>query len=250
MKFLTQPPKDLPCNPYDPSFNRLLIQCDVAIPRSRSDLRVRWYRLQLGNDEPENVLDRANPTFVYRRGSRFDNQILITSWLHMRNITVEDIGTYWCQVDDEDEPAAHKPCTVTHLGEPSQYSALTVCPRTYFFSLGPVCVHPYSDCLNGWSVTEMQPNPSPAPTSSMHNSTPGIDRESITSSPITTQVGSAVLSDDTFFWYILVIAGVTLTAFLTLGLIMLVSIAIVKKRRSRRTRVTPGMPILLRLSSK
>lgn len=170
----------------------------------------------------------------------------MTSWLHVRNVTEEDMGIYWCQLDDEDEATVHRPCTVTHLAEAAQYSDLAACSRTFFFSLGPVCVHPHNDCPTEWSTNpsnEKQPDPSPSSSSSRHSSTHGIAQESNTP---TTQVD---MSSDMLYWYIPVIAGVTLIILLTLGLVMLISAVLMKKKRCTRTSVTPGRPIiLLRLS--
>lgn len=229
VNFLTQPPTNLPCNPYDPSFNRLRLQCDVAMLHGSSNLRVRWYRLQHRDGQPERVLDRNNPTSVSFRRRFLNDQLLMTSWLHLRNVTEEDIGTYWCQLDDGDELAVvHKPCTVTHLEEAVRYSDLTACTWAFFFSLGPVCVHPYNECSS--EPIENQPSPSPVPTSSRH-----VVRES--TNPSTAPGNTA---SDMFFWFIPVIA-VSLIVLIILGAVVLAT-AVILKKRCTKTSITPGKP--------
>lgn len=154
IKFLTQPPEIIPCNPYNnvESRNNLRLQCDIAVPRSiRNDIDISWYRMLDGEPVAENVLRRDNQVIKIRRRTTIDADevALFESSLRLVNVTEEDVGSYWCQVEYEinNELTIHRPCTSTYLGSPDEYSHLTVCPdRTHFFTLGPVCVLPQNDC--------------------------------------------------------------------------------------------------------
>ena len=226
IQFLTQPPVNLPCNPYDETRNFLQLQCDISVPRNRRNfINVVWYRIQAGETEPESVLSRGpfKSTFVVRRRLIVDDLTLVQSTLQLRNITEEDMGIYWCQIEDEqgEEPVIHRSCTTTNLSSSDTYDHLTLCPdRTYFFSLGPVCVEPENEC-------SMDNNTS---STSMPSSTP------VPSSPTTPVINDAPNSNNTeqqlSEWFIsITVSVVLLLVLLVLGVLTTLIIVLLKAKQ-------------------
>lgn len=222
IQFLTQPPVDLPCNPYDETRNYLQLQCDISIPRDRrNNITVAWYRIQAGETEPESVFGRGpgkRGIKVLRRLST-GNLTLLRSSLQLQNITEEDMGIYWCQIEDNEgeEPVIHRPCTVTNLTDPDSYDHLTRCPDfTNFFSLGPVCVEPQTEC----STSSMS-----LPTSSPEPSSP----TTITTTPVINDTTkNTVISE----WFIfIIVSAVLLLVLLILGVLTTLMIVLLKARR-------------------
>ena len=219
---------DIPCNPYDETRNYLRLQCDISIPRNRrSSIDVVWYRIQAGETEAESIFGRGpgKGAIVVRKRLSTGDLTLIQSSLQLQNITEEDMGVYWCQIEDEEgeEPIIHRPCTTTILSDPDTYDHLTVCPdRTNFFTLGPLCAVPRTEC------SSMQSSP-PLP-----SSTPAPSTTTITT-PVNNPRDNAEISE----WFITItVSVVLLLVLLILGALTTLLIVLLKARQRWRRRVS------------
>lgn len=154
--FITQPPQELPCNPYDNAYNRLHLECSIVVATVNTSLRASWhYRPQNNNITRDLQISHKHHGRYHTSSfvSVFSDTTTVTSRLTIERVNVSDIGHYWCKlVMIEDsvlfEPIIGLPCYSTHLKAPSEYSNMVQCSRkTYLSTPKPVCGHyPNANC--------------------------------------------------------------------------------------------------------
>lgn len=152
--FVTQPPQELPCNPYSTAYNSLHLECDVVIVIN-SSVTLSWY-YQSNSSSSIMKMKRRNDrryrisNFVsFYTGTRY-----IRSRLTISQVNASDIGNYWCKATlmNNKRPIDVLPCYSTSLKSQSEYSNMTACMKTYLSLPEQACVFPITDCpgqMNG-----------------------------------------------------------------------------------------------------
>ena len=136
--YLSQPPQQLPCNPYSTVYNELRLECSV-FANSNMSYTVQWLR-QLGHlDElssPQLLLAELSRINVYN--TSHDNGIVRLRFT-LFGVKAEDIGIYWCQILVTEMATNINGSITTKLIQ----SVETVLDREEKYSLCPPCPDVY-----------------------------------------------------------------------------------------------------------
>ena len=134
--YLTQPPEELPCNPYYPGYE-LVLECNVARnPQHPSEnFTVEWYTIN--GQSPERIVDGINGFQVETtEGPNSDGR---RSLLRFSNDTMQrfSAGQYWCQLLVSIPAAGSgvdyvpiQSSQVTVILDPEDYFQFLPCPDT------------------------------------------------------------------------------------------------------------------------
>lgn len=135
--YLTQPPEELPCNPYYPNYE-LVLECNVARnPQHPSEnFIVEWYTKPNGQS-PERIVDGTNGFQVETtEGPNSDGR---RSLLRFSNATMQrfSAGQYWCQllVSNPGSGVDYVPIQssqMTVILEPEDYVQLPPAPTPHY----------------------------------------------------------------------------------------------------------------------
>ena len=127
--YLTQPVKELTCDPYG-GFNELQLGCSVYTTLNDS-IDILWFRvLDLENltAGPELLTEdtpriRINPDLLGGNSPSDD------SALEINDLRSQDAGVYWCQVSVNGSFEELAPSQQLRLRVPEEYAMFPVCPR-------------------------------------------------------------------------------------------------------------------------
>ena len=135
--YLTQPVRELTCNPAD--FDELTLSCSVY-GQPGATIDILWFRRLAAENpaaEPELLTSdtsgiRVNPPLLNGDSPSID------SVLEIRDVQPQDAGVYWCQVSLNGSFEGLRPSQQLVLRMPVEYSIFPACP-TYIYITETLC---------------------------------------------------------------------------------------------------------------
>ncbi len=150
--YITHPPPEVPCNPYNTDLG-LRIECTVSGPyRGAAD--VTWFFAANGTGQSAELNQTQDITiFPSKSGNTMRSQLRISLDQDTRFV-----GDYWCQIRADDNSLELSQSIVTSFKPPKYYLELPNCPHFYFHYSQLTCAENRTSTETG---TDPQPSPSP-----------------------------------------------------------------------------------------
>ena len=268
--FVTQPPKEIPCNPYSSSSD-LMVECNIVRPDpdnvSQLFDAVQWFRILdtnnsgnrvelLRNEIPTNI--KISTTRIVAVSSMSSN-VGFRSVLSIRRLNdMSAAGTYWCQVQVEQNTVLRldgrnfTPSTRTKLLPEADYANVPPCAaNTIFLDLtDPVkCIDKINSTSLTTASTDMDPGSTWQSSSINHSLTVTVALHSSESLPAcspttdipTDNVSTMGLSD----LGVIALVAVGVPTFISFIVLLLVVVLACRKKAKSRHKISKLICIVL-----
>ena len=149
--YLTQPIQQLGCNTYR-NLSKFSLECNTYAVQA-VDYNILWYKSSNFTNDSVKVINAAETRVTIANTGVLGHK---QSRLTLTNLTIMDMGEYWCQIALMENGTVSKVLESSQkakLLHPEAYSKLLPCPNTFLHEFTTKCAERCNDSSNALSNT-------------------------------------------------------------------------------------------------